>query len=66
MKAILLAWRHHDSSGWGVERVYLEKDFEQAEKDLSMLENHSDKKWSLIDVDFYGLKETFGKDKLCL
>ena len=68
MKAKALHWTHHDYSGSGVERIYLEKDFEQAEKDISMLKDHSDKVWILLDVDVYNSYTNipngyFNKDK---
>jgi DNA-directed RNA polymerase alpha subunit len=54
MKAKVLFFQYSDGTGSGVERIYFDANFEQAEKDLKLLQSHSDKKWLLVDTDIYG------------
>jgi hypothetical protein len=56
MKAKVLFCHYTDGSGYNVVRVYLEKDFDQAEKDYEMMfEYASDcRSWNLEDVDLFG------------
>lgn len=54
MKAKVLHWKYKDGSDSGIERIYFESHFEQAEIDLKMLQQHSDKKWMLENVSVYG------------
>ena len=54
MKAKILTYTYCDSSGFGVEKVYMEVDFEQAERDLALLEKYSDMRtFQLIDSEVY-------------
>ncbi len=55
MKAKVLLFNYDDKSGFEVVRVYLEKDFEQAQKDLDLMSGHASdcKVWSLQDVEVF-------------
>jgi len=57
MKTKVLYWEYHNKRDNGIERIYLEPDFEQADKDLALLEIHSDRKWKLVSVDIYREKD---------
>ena len=55
MKSKILLGKYYDSSGMKIARVYLEEDYEQAEKDLAMLKEHgnTDVEWKLIETEVY-------------
>lgn len=55
MKAKILCSKYYNSSGMKIARVYLEEDYEQAEKDLAMLKQHgnTDVEWKLIETEVY-------------
>ncbi len=54
MKAKVLFWKYNDQAGSGIERIYMPENFEQAEKDLILLQDHSAKIWGLADTEIYG------------
>lgn len=57
MKSKVLYWEYDDRSANGIERLYFEPDFEQADKDLYLLKKHStDKSFMLVNVDVYNDK----------
>ena len=58
MKAKILRFFYTDGSGHKTVRIYLEKDWIQAEKDLNLLHDHAsdDKTWALDDVEIYNEK----------
>ena len=56
MKAKILRWEHSDKSGNGVSRIYFEPDFEQAEKDLNLIKQHTDVDYILEDIEIYNDK----------
>lgn len=53
--AKVLISQYSDKSGSKIVRVYLNKDFEQAQRDLNLLQEHasSDKEWQIQDVEIY-------------
>lgn len=55
MKSKILLGKYYDSSGVKIARVYLEEDYEQAEKDLAMMKEHgnSDVEWKLVETEVY-------------
>lgn len=53
-KAKVLIAEQFDKSGFKILRVYLELDFDQAKKDMQLLQDASDdKNIKLIDVELY-------------
>jgi len=54
MKVKVLSFRYDDGSGYKIVRVYAETHFEQAEKDLEMLQYYASDSgdWRLDEVDF--------------
>ena len=60
MKAKVLTYQHDNGSGYGTIRVYLENDFEQAEKDLDLLIEFGDnsKTFLLIPTEIYNNYKT--------
>lgn len=52
----VLYYKYSDGSGAKVVRVYLEKDFAQAEKDLALMKTEASdyKDWYLADVELFG------------
>lgn len=52
-KAKILIAQQHDLSGMRVLRIYLEKDYEQGEKDKKMLADNSDKDIFLVETEIY-------------
>lgn len=58
MKVKILCFCYSDSSGYKNVRVYLEKDFDQAEKDLTLMNEHASdcKKWKLDEIEVFGVK----------
>jgi hypothetical protein len=63
MKAKVLVSAYSDGSGFKVVRIYLEQDFDNAESDLELLQEHGSdsKNWSLEEVEVYG---TENKERL--
>jgi hypothetical protein len=63
MKAKALVSAYSDGSGFKVVRIYLEQDFDNAESDLELLQEHGSdsKNWSLEEVEVYG---TENKERL--
>lgn len=57
----ILYWKK--GSDFGIERVYFERNFQQADRDLKMLKLHSDKEWFLVSPDIFGEKETNGRGR---
>ena len=57
MKAKVLFGQYDDNSGTMIVRVYLEKDFEQAKRDLQLLQEHASdcKIWALKEVEVFGV-----------
>jgi len=54
---VLVSYYQYDGGKPIALRVYLESDFEQAQKDLDMiLETNSDKEYKLIDSEVFNLK----------
>lgn len=51
----VLYYKYIDSSGFHLVRGYLPEDYEQAEKDLRLLQQFasSDKEWELIEIELY-------------
>ena len=54
-KAKVLHYKYSDGSGFGIVRIYLEKDFSQADSDLEMMQEHASdcKNWFLTDENIY-------------
>jgi hypothetical protein len=55
MKAKALVSAYSDGSGFKVVRIYLEQDFDNAESDLELLQEHGSdsKNWSLEEVNVF-------------
>lgn len=55
MVKVLWCW-YSDKSGYDIVRVYLEKDFVQAESDLKIMKEFASdsRKWELKDVELFG------------
>lgn len=54
-KAKVLHWMYDDKSNYGIVRIYLEKDFAQAESDFEIMKEHASdsKNWFLTDEIIY-------------
>lgn len=57
MKAKVLISSYPQESGYKTHRVYLEKDYEQAEKDLSLIvdADQCGKDWKLSECELFGV-----------
>jgi len=55
MKAKVLIGYYPGESGFRIARVYLEKDFDQADKDLEMMQEHASdtKTWKLEETELF-------------
>lgn len=55
----VLYYNYDDGSGFGVVRVYTKTDYQQADKDLELLQTYGSdsKSWYLVEVELFNRKE---------